>query len=98
MTTPPSSPRDYLALIGVNGMGTTHRRERTNDTATLAKATAKQARKDWHKLFNIPKGHVWTVSIYDVTDHPNVYFDPQGVHDEATHQTLPLHSIERPQA
>lgn len=83
-----TTQRDYLALILVNGMGSTHIRRRTEDTAALATDTAKLARKDWWRIFDIPKGHVWTVSIFDVTDHPNVYFDAQGAYDETTNAPL----------
>ena len=86
-TTPNTPERDLLALIWINATGTTHRRGAI-PAERLARDCAKQARRDWQRLFSIPKGHEWTVSIYDVTDHPAVYFDPAGVFDEATNERL----------
>jgi hypothetical protein len=87
--------RDYLALIIVNGMGSTHIRRETADTIALARDTAKLARRDWGKVYAIPKDHLWTVSIFDVTGHPDVYFDPAGVFDSMTNEAMRRHSTEK---
>jgi hypothetical protein len=85
-TTPNTPERDLLALIWINATGTTHRRGAI-PAERLARECAKQARRDWQRLFSIPKAHTWTVAIYDVTDHPAVYF-AAGVFDEATNEPL----------
>lgn len=91
------SAREYLAIIHfVPGGSTFHRG--TEEAATVALKAARRARRDWQSLFDIPPKHVWTVPVYDVTDHDNVIWDASGVFDETTGEAIPRHSTERPTA
>lgn len=87
-----TTPKDFLAIITLAAAGGSY--HNATDPAAAALKAAKQARRDWPRLYQIPKGHVWKVAVYDVTDHPNVYWDARGVFDESTHAPIPRHSIE----
>lgn len=88
-----TTPRDFLAIVTMQAGGGSY--YRAADPFLAALKAAQQARKDWQKVFAIPKGHTWTVPVYDVTNHANVRWNDQGVFDEDTNEQIARHSIEK---
>ena len=59
----------YLAVIRIGAGGSSH--QWSDDPQTAARQCAKRARADWSRLYDIPKGHRFTVTVYDTETVPN---------------------------
>jgi len=64
-----SMAQNFLAIIRIGAGGSTHQWE--DDPQTAARKCAKRARQDWARLYDIPKGHRFRVTVYDGDQIPD---------------------------
>jgi len=82
----------FLAVIRMSvGGGSFHRADDADKAATAA---IKQFRRDWGRMFDIPKGHEFSVAIYDVTGMGDLTIGSDGVFD-TDNKAVPVLRVEK---
>tara|TARA_R100000458_G_scaffold57678_1_gene64238 strand:- start:125 stop:463 length:339 start_codon:yes stop_codon:yes gene_type:complete len=65
----------------------------TEANIILATRAVRKAKRDWGKMYKIPKEHIFNVYLYDLTDVKDLWgfeYDTGRVYDDETKETCPF--------
>ena len=65
----------------------------TEANIILATRAVRKAKRDWGKMYKIPKEHIFNVYLYDLTDVKDLWgfeYDTGSVYDDETKEECPF--------
>lgn len=81
--------RDYLAVCLI-GAGSSYGRSPDKEEAIAI--CKRQVETDWSSLFELD-GETATINVFDVTGHPEIYWDARGLHSESDPDAVFEHEL-----